>query len=170
MNHLEAFMSDDAKRGRVWTDKLGLLYRRVYDHVECKDKDRPTDQWVASNRQLSAVTYSATWADEPKTLTPQEVLHALADGKCISNGSRVMKLTPGGTLVSWRERHGDWQYSPTGSFDSYYVAPHPFEKSTKTERPQRDHHGAFSPSECEPPAIYHARHCKGACVCWQATI
>lgn len=80
MTHLDAFCSDDAKRGRVWTCKLGGRYRRAsaedqlggvfgeLDDIEAFAGNKWT-RWRPYTGQLLV---TVTWADEPKTLTPQE--------------------------------------------------------------------------------------------------
>lgn len=90
MNHIEAFLSDDAKRGRVWTDSDGEYMRRANgDYMHRVDKH---DEWCALRQQVAAMEGTVTWADEPKTLTPQEALRALADGKCVQSSRFIYRL------------------------------------------------------------------------------
>ena len=79
---LEAFLSDDAKRGREFTDgavkyrRAGSVLQRCVPGGSCT----PGGDWKDHPVQVAAMEGTVTWADEPKTLTPQEVLRALADG------------------------------------------------------------------------------------------
>lgn len=90
MTHLEAFLSDDAKNGRVWTDGCSN-YKRHYSQLWI---DAHKDgAWKFYDEQVAAMDDNVTWlANEPKTLTPQEALRALADGKCIACSATPYRL------------------------------------------------------------------------------
>lgn len=77
MTHLEAFLSDDGKRGRIWKGSDGEYMRRANgDYMYRADKD---DEWGALRQQVASAEGTVTWADEPKTLTPQKMVDAIGD-------------------------------------------------------------------------------------------
>lgn len=174
MTHAEAFVSEDAISGRVWTPDGGrTLYRRVGGVLEYKPYaiGAPSLDWCGLSAQVVAIKGSVVWADEAKVLTPAEALRALADGKCIDYTCGPVRLNSDGVFENFDD--GKWTRCKIFGFhvgNNWRVVAEPPGGSEETKRQQRDHHGAFSPSECEPPAIYHERNCKGACVCWQVTI
>lgn len=74
MTHLEAFMSEDGRRGREWRE-YNHTYRR---NDRCLER-RPdsSSDWKDVLFQVAAMENSeCTWVDEPKTLTPGA--HAVA--------------------------------------------------------------------------------------------
>lgn len=76
MTHLQAFLSDDAKQGRAWTDGE-LVYQRLDDEAYFKRAKNYSvgDTAVFPYRleqQVAAIKGEVRWADEPKTITPQE--------------------------------------------------------------------------------------------------
>lgn len=106
MTHLEAFCSPDAINGRVWTDGCSN-YKRHYNHLWI---DAHKDgAWKFYDEQVAAMSDDVVWAaDEPKTLTPQVALHALADGKFISVNGLTYRIGDKGAEY----------YSPTGRWVS----------------------------------------------------
>ena len=82
MNHLEAFLSDDAKDGRVWLSSMNDSQWRRFENF-LQYKPRGGHDWKICDGQVAAMLGECRWADEPKTLTPQEALRALADGKVL---------------------------------------------------------------------------------------
>jgi len=69
LTHLDAFCSDDAKLGRVWTDGENE-WRRTRDDLEARPHGSFWRKWGA---QVAAIPGEVTWADGPKTLTPSEL-------------------------------------------------------------------------------------------------
>jgi hypothetical protein len=69
MTHLQAFCSDDAKRGRVWTDGY-YEYMRLNTHFLQYRMHGENVNWEIERGQVAAMEGHVTWADEPKTLTP----------------------------------------------------------------------------------------------------
>lgn len=106
MTHLEAFCSPDAINGRVWTDGCSN-YKRHYNHLWI---DAHKDgAWKFYDEQVAAMSDDVVWAaNEPKTLTPQVALHALADGKFISVNGLTYRIGDKGAEY----------YSPTGRWVS----------------------------------------------------
>lgn len=96
LTHLEAFCSDVAKRGRVWTDGTEE-FMRDGEELWFRGTISRTAPWTRAGRQVAAMEGTVTWADEPKTLTPQEALRSLADGKCLKLDSLVYRLGTKGT-------------------------------------------------------------------------
>lgn len=84
LTHLEAFCSDDAKRGRVWTDGE-YTFRRKGDWLfrSYETRGRTFEEEISA--QVAVMEGEVRWTDEPKTLTPQEALRALADGECLQD-------------------------------------------------------------------------------------
>ena len=87
-------MSEDGKRGRVWTDGRDRFRRSESSEghgiAELSDDNGRT--WRTIYAQVAAMEGTVAWADEPKTLTPQEALRALADGKCIACNATPYRL------------------------------------------------------------------------------
>lgn len=108
---LEAFMSDDAKRGRVWADGE-YEYKRTGDSLVHRGGSEPDWPWVACVTQVAAMEGTVTWADEPKAPTPQEALQALVDGKvviAIGCGRKYkLRLCEDGCLVGAGEARGNY--------------------------------------------------------------
>ena len=67
-NHLEMFTSEYGKRGREWiSDGYNERYRRHGDKLQIFIDD----DWLDCSMPLNdVIECTATWADEPKTLTP----------------------------------------------------------------------------------------------------
>lgn len=78
LTHLEAFCSDVAKRGRVWTDGTEE-FMRAGKELWFRGTISRTAPWTRAGRQVAAMEGTVTWADEPKTLTPQEMVAAIGD-------------------------------------------------------------------------------------------
>lgn len=76
MTHLQAFTSEDAKRGRVWQDETDD-FRRVCNRLERRYR-KGGRGWEQSDVQVASFDGVVTWADEPKTLTLAE---AVASGR-----------------------------------------------------------------------------------------
>lgn len=79
MNHLEAFTSEDGKRGREWTSEdYNDRYRRNGDELQVFIDNK----WSVSHIKFdAAMKHKVRWADEPKTLTP---------------GNYIMRMKPDG--------------------------------------------------------------------------
>lgn len=122
LTHLEAFMSDDAKRGRVWTDSEFLTeYRRLRDVLQCRVPGQ-NNLWFNSESQVVTKLGGCRWADEPKTLTPQGALLALADGKVLRSSDLLLRLDSAvGTVVA----------------DVVYTGPSPSKPSSREQRRAR---------------------------------
>lgn len=136
LTHLRAFMSDDAKRGRVWTSGVtdykrdgGLLFSRLSQlKAAC---------WQCNDVQVAAMTGVVHWADEPKTLTPQEALRALADGKCVSNGSNTWRLctTREGGMMERIYQNMTWGPTTLGGYQGLVIVPDPLQPAEPTRPP-----------------------------------
>lgn len=124
MNHLKAFQSEDAISGRIWTDGK-LDFKRHGDKLYSRYAD---DEFTEDTRQVAAEEGEVRWADEPKTLTPQEALRALADGECIEDGEHIYKLCASGIIMYWARVSHDayaWDSSDSPNFSNMRIAPHP---------------------------------------------
>lgn len=122
MNHLEAFMSEDGKLEREWTDGCSR-YKRQYDQLWI---DAHADgNWRFCDEQVAAMDDKVTWADEPKALTPQEALRALADGKIIKllRNRCMYRMEPHG-LVS-KIGGGEWSLDNIGFDEPFVVCDDP---------------------------------------------
>lgn len=149
LTHLQAFCSPDAKRGRLWTDGQ-YHYRRYGDGMERKSTIS-LDRWFGVTQQVAAMAGDVTWAydDEPKTLTPQEALRALADGKCISASdhlceSSVIRLSEKFGMVCWtRDYHRDvgyrcdwfWDVTSVSALVGYHIVPDPSQPAEPPKPP-----------------------------------
>lgn len=111
LTHLAAFLSDDAKKGREW--QCGnMQYRRADDNLEFWNA--MTGHYETWRAQVASMPGDCRWADEPKTLTPQDALRALADGKTISpagEGTKPIRLNAAG-FFEYESEDGDTAACP----------------------------------------------------------
>lgn len=134
MTHLEAFCSNDAKRGREWKDGDGSMYRR--DGVFLEVYNTIKGRWETYARQAAATDWQVTWADEPKALTPQEALRALADGECVAckSSGRIFRMTFGG-FQYWRLDDKRWSDTGISGRLSGFVVPDPSQPAELAKPP-----------------------------------
>lgn len=130
LTHLQAFMSEDGRRGRVWTDDQ-YHYRRYGDGMERKSIIS-LDRWFGVTQQVAAMAGNVTWAyaDEPKTLTPQEALRALADGKVLRDKDLLWKLGGDGCIYT-KYGSAPWEECPSLSFNDWVIVPDPSQPAEK---------------------------------------
>ena len=134
MNHLEAFLSDDGKRGREWRDADGLYFSRLADRLVASHSGVP-GTWSTSAVQVAAMEGECRWADEPKTLTPQEALRALADGKCVKGSRFIYKLVDKEICAFKPWPYTDW-FPTTYFYRECHVVPDPSQPAEpQTEYP-----------------------------------
>lgn len=121
------------------------------------------------------------WADEPKTLTPQEALRALADGKVLIDKDLLWKLGGDGCIYT-KYGSAPWEECPSQSFNDWHVVPDPSQPAdyvhagkpiTKVRDDMRDfdygplwpeHAHTELPSERQPaePQVEHNSYCDRA--------
>lgn len=145
MTHLDAFTSDDAKRGRVWQDETDD-FRRVCNRLERRYR-KGGRGWEQSDVQVASFDGVVTWADEPKTLTPQEALRALADGKVLIDKDLLWKLGGDGCIYT-KYGSAPWEECPSQSFNDWHVVPDPSQPAE-----QRRDWNPFGPYEDMPADV-----------------
>lgn len=179
MTHLEAFTSEDAKRGRVWQDETDD-FRRVCNRLERRYR-KGGRGWEQSDVQVASFDGVVTWADEPKTLTPAEALRALALGAVLQDEDVTVRVGDDGTFRGPDERGvdgpvtihrlGGFRLVPDPSQPADYV--HAGKPITKVRDDMRDfdygplwpeHAHTELPSERQPaePQVEHNSYCDRA--------
>lgn len=135
LTHLEAFLSDDGKRGREWKDERGRRFRRNGEHLSICTIG---DIWTMTYGQAAAMSGECRWADEPKLLTPQEALRALEDGKCIEKDGIVYKIGQAGNFLSWYRTGRDtyaWKSLAISGLAAFRIVPDPSQPAEPIKPP-----------------------------------
>lgn len=151
MNHLEAFLSDDAKRGRVWAGGRDRFRRSesAEGHGIAQLSDDKGRTWRTIYAQVAAMEGTVTWADEPKALTPAEALRALADGKCIGDSSNVYKMSDGESIKRWQPSTKNWCIDCPLMWHAFHIAPDPSQPAEHVAPPRGKPISEWKKSDCQ---------------------
>lgn len=131
VNNLEAFLSDDAKNGRVWTNGRDQFRRFESADAEGCDIAQLSDDngrtWRTIYAQVAAMEGTVTWADEPKTLTPQEALRALMDGSRLTDrdGDKEIVFSAVNKCLVWRFKNDLLPSAGTLDLSGLRIVPDP---------------------------------------------
>lgn len=179
---IEAFTSDDGKRGRVWRGEWmdgNAYFKRIDDDLWIMED--PSGPMRICDEQVAAMSGECRWADEPKTLTPAEALRALALGAVLQDEDVTVRVGDDGTFRGPDERGvdgpvtihrlGGFRLVPDPSQPADYV--HAGKPITKVRDDMRDfdygplwpeHAHTELPSERQPaePQVEHNSYCDRA--------
>ncbi len=151
--HLDMFMSQDAKDGRIWTDGQDC-YKRMNDDLWIREAG--CEGWRIYTEQVVTMDGHCEWLGDVNTLSTEDSLRAIADGKCIGNGRRIFKLAEDGQFVRWDEvEPGEfgWIFAVLRDLQGFQVVIDPSHRIEK----QREHNGY-----CNKAGAYPRSHpCKG---------
>lgn len=134
MTHLHAFLDEYAVAGRMWSDGV-YFYNRKNNMIQRKLPQIGSNWEQVDAAQLDA-SASVAWADEPKTLTPQEALLALADGKCLrTKDGEFFLMREGGRIATFAMTYNGSGFvdASIGDLSGCVIVPDPSQPAEQHE-------------------------------------
>lgn len=123
MTHLQAFKSDDAKRGRIWRDEHGILYRRDGAHLSTC---RIEDIWTATYEQVASMEGVCSWENE---ISIFDAMRALISGFVLVGHRGWRVRLNGENLETDKGSCGDERWIGDPSFEFFGMGPYAIENS-----------------------------------------
>ena len=167
LTHLEAFLSDDAKWGRVWTCGKIEYKRGQTQWPEVMHREAGCGVWNNYPWQLAESTEKVYWADELKTPTPREVLRALADGKCIEKDGIVYKTGQAGNFLSWYRTGRDtyaWKPLAISGLAGFRIVPDPSQPAESAHREHMVDAAIYAAKSIAEPQVEYPLTFEDACL------